>query len=99
MARYPDHVDYRLVHDEATALGPKVVQKARGPLRPETAIEEIKAQNVAAQGADEGLNMAVDRARRFGLSWTEIGLALGITRQAAQQRFAALVSEPPDPED
>lgn len=40
--------------------------------------------------ADEGritLHRWVDAARRSGLSWTEIGDALGITKQAAQQRF------------
>ncbi len=29
----------------------------------------------------------VDEARRDGASWTDIGAALGVTRQAAQQRF------------
>lgn len=29
----------------------------------------------------------VDEARRGGSSWTDIGAALGVTRQAAQQRF------------
>lgn len=29
----------------------------------------------------------VDAARRDGASWTDIGAALGVTRQAAQQRF------------
>lgn len=29
----------------------------------------------------------VDEARRGGASWTDIGAALGVTRQAAQQRF------------
>jgi len=40
--------------------------------------------------ADEGrldLQRWVDAARRSGLSWTDIGDALGISKQAAQQRF------------
>ncbi|MEP3052267.1 MAG: hypothetical protein ABJP48_05925 [Erythrobacter sp.] len=43
--------------------------------------------------ADEGrltLNRWVDAARRTGLSWSEIGDALGISKQAAQQRFKSL---------
>lgn len=32
----------------------------------------------------------VDEARRSGASWTDIGAALGVTRQAAQQRFVPL---------
>jgi hypothetical protein len=32
----------------------------------------------------------VDRARRSGLSWSEIGDALGTTKQAVQQRYRNL---------
>lgn len=40
--------------------------------------------------ADEGrliLHRWVDAARRTGMSWAEIGAVLGISKQAAQQRF------------
>ncbi|MBO0819630.1 MAG: DUF3887 domain-containing protein [Nocardiopsaceae bacterium] len=37
--------------------------------------------------ADQTLRMAVDRARAAGRTWQEIGDALGVTRQAAFQRF------------
>jgi len=43
------------------------------------------AENVAT--ADAELRAAVAAARASGDSWTVIGAALGITRQAAQQRF------------
>lgn len=42
--------------------------------------------------ADEGrieLQRWIDAARRTGLSWSEIGETLGISKQAAQQRFKA----------
>lgn len=51
--------------------------------------------------ADEGrivLHRWVEAARRSGLSWSEIGEALGISKQAAQQRFRTLedrANEPP----
>lgn len=45
--------------------------------------------------ADELLDLHIDRARAGGASWSEIGCALGISKQAAQQRFAAL-AEPAD---
>jgi Clp amino terminal domain, pathogenicity island component len=45
--------------------------------------------------ADELLDLHVDRARAGGASWSEIGCALGTSKQAAQQRFAALA----DPAD
>lgn len=45
--------------------------------------------------ADELLDDHIDRAREGGASWSEIGCALGTTKQAAQQRFSAL-AEPAD---
>jgi hypothetical protein len=45
--------------------------------------------------ADELLDVHIDRARAGGVSWTDIGCALGTSKQAAQQRFAALA----DPAD
>lgn len=42
--------------------------------------------------AEESLREAVRAARLAGDSWTIIGAALDISRQAAQQRFGHLVS-------
>lgn len=36
----------------------------------------------------DGLGDAVDDARQAGASWQQIGDALGVSKQAAQQRFA-----------
>ena len=36
---------------------------------------------------DDAINQAVTGLRAFGYSWAEIGSRLGITRQAAQQRW------------
>src|SRR3954463_16564226 len=44
--------------------------------------------------ADELLDRYVAAARENGRSWSEIGTALGVSKQAAQQRF---VSTPVDP--
>lgn len=53
--------------------------------------DDFKDAIVAAHlVADEGrldLQRWIDAARRTGLSWTDIGDALGISKQAAQQRF------------
>ena len=38
--------------------------------------------------SDALLDRYVQAARADGSSWTEIGAALGVTKQAAQQRFA-----------
>src|SRR5919202_4210866 len=37
--------------------------------------------------ADHLVGHFVDQARRSGLSWTEIGRSMGVTKQAAQKRF------------
>jgi hypothetical protein len=39
--------------------------------------------------ADHLVGHFVDQARRAGASWTDIGGALGVSKQAAQQRFVA----------
>lgn len=60
------------------------------PLTGETAEGLVDAITVAHLVADEGklsLHRWIDAARRTGLSWTDIGAALGISKQAAQQRF------------
>jgi Clp amino terminal domain, pathogenicity island component len=41
--------------------------------------------------ADHLIGHFVDQARRSGASWTEIGRAMGVTKQAAQKRFVAKV--------
>lgn len=55
---------------------------------------EVDARLIAiakAQGrlaaAESAVNQAVKLARRDGASWSQVGDAIGITRQAAQQRF------------
>src|SRR5690349_17498934 len=43
--------------------------------------------------ADHLVGHFVDQARRSGLSWTEIGRSMGVTKQAAQKRFVPRASE------
>jgi hypothetical protein len=50
----------------------------------------VKAETLRTLG-DELLDRYVQAARADGRSWTQIGEALGVTKQAAQQRF---VTEP-----
>jgi hypothetical protein len=45
-----------------------------------------------ARAVDKLQRHLVQQARRAGRSWTEIGAALGVSRQAAWERF----SQPPD---
>ncbi len=43
--------------------------------------------------ADHLIGHFVDRARRSGASWTDIGKSMGVTKQAAQKRFVPKASE------
>lgn len=44
--------------------------------------------------ADHLIGHFVDRARRSGASWTDIGRSMGVTKQAAQKRFVPKGPEP-----
>ncbi|NIZ93392.1 hypothetical protein [Kineococcus rubinsiae] len=67
-------------------------------LAPATTPAAVVAQEVRdvatavdrVQVAEEDLTAAVLPARRAGASWNHLALALGVSRQAARQRFAAL---------
>lgn len=50
-------------------------------------IRRIIAATEALQAAESELRAAVHAARGAGDTWAAIGVALGITRQAAFQRF------------
>jgi hypothetical protein len=50
-------------------------------------IEALTAMTTLADDLDQAINEAVTGLREFGYSWAEIARPLGITRQAAQQRW------------
>jgi hypothetical protein len=94
-----DDVDYFKLRLTARRLGRKQVRDQRGPLSAETVLAELRAQGIVARAAAIGVRDAVRDAINLGASWQDVGTALGITRQAAHKRFAAMVGEPPDPEE
>lgn len=51
------------------------------------ATQRLGAKAARLAAAEKDLRASVQRARDEGATWQEIGDALGITRQAAQQRF------------
>jgi len=53
-----------------------------------SALEAVETAVGQLATAEEQLAGAVVAARRLGHSWGELGVALGVTRQAAQQRFS-----------
>lgn len=90
MDKQAGYVDYWQVRNTAESLAVNAVVDGRGTRDASTALDEIKAANVAQQGAMQAVLNAVLRARECGTSWSDIGRALGITKQGAQQRFAEL---------
>jgi hypothetical protein len=64
-------------------------------------LEQLTSAVVAADHlgdlADHLIGHFVDQARRSGASWTEIGRAMGVTKQAARKRF--LAKDPGDASD
>jgi hypothetical protein len=52
-------------------------------------IDALTRMTDLADEIDTAIGQAVTGLRAFGYSWAEIGTRLGITRQAAQQRWGA----------
>lgn len=48
----------------------------------------IRLNAALVDEARDNLQHAVDQARDQGVTWADVGAALGITRQAAWERFA-----------
>ena len=69
-----------------------VIERAR----PGNTLDQLsRAAIIAAHWvrlADGLLDHFVDQARQAGVPWAEIGARLGVSRQAAQKRFAARVT-------
>jgi hypothetical protein len=75
------------------------IDRLAAAVPPGSTLERLSAASALARGlrarGDELLDHFVDAARASGSSWNEIGCALGTSKQAAQQRFAALADPPP----
>ena len=52
-------------------------------------VEALTAMTGLARDIDTAIGNAVTGLRGYGYSWAEIGTRLGVTRQAAQQRWGA----------
>ena len=50
-------------------------------------LERLKRVRSARDGAQAKLDALVDRAVDLGIGWPEIAAQLGVTRQAARQRY------------
>ncbi|WP_019877767.1 Clp protease N-terminal domain-containing protein [Sporichthya polymorpha] len=59
--------------------------------------DAVLAAQTLSETADHLIGHFVDQARRSGASWTQIGEAMGVSKQAAQKRFVP--KEPATPAD
>lgn len=77
------------IHDDT---GLDRLSPATHPGRDAGAFRRIVAAVESVREADAELTTAVQESRKRGDSWTTIAVALGTTRQAAQQRFGKLTT-------
>src|ERR1039457_2857083 len=63
----------------------KVQRPAASPLDNLSDTVTVAAQ--LGEQADSLIGHFVDQARRSGATWSQIGASMGVTKQAAQQRF------------
>lgn len=73
------------------ASGLAELDTASHPARDAAHFRRIIAASDNVSAAEEHLRHAVRAAREAGESWTVIGAALGVSKQAAQQRFGRAV--------
>jgi hypothetical protein len=59
--------------------------------------DAVVAADHLGEVADHLIGHFVDRARRSGASWTDIGRSMGVTKQAAQKRFVPRAADALDP--
>src|SRR5271156_4835882 len=65
----------------------KALHPGGGPLDNVADAFTVSAQ--LDEQADALIGHFVDQARRSGASWSQIGAAMGVTKQAAQKRFVS----------
>ena len=87
--RIPDHIDRNDFEALADWVESDDFQLDPGEFRDGAVLRRIAAADEAVERARRELDDEVAAAREAGFSWMLIGLALGISRQAAQQRFSA----------
>lgn len=86
--------------DLLDALGGAILGSGDTRLDPERAADHLAVVERAATAhtaSRDLLQQAVSAARGSGHSWAVIGDVLGLTRQAAQQRFGVAADRHPDP--
>jgi hypothetical protein len=82
----PNRTGRVIENDEYAAFARRVL-RAYARRIAEGDVEALTLMLGLSAEIDTAINQAVTGLREFGYSWAEIGARLGITRQAAQQRW------------
>jgi ATP-dependent Clp protease ATP-binding subunit ClpX len=83
-----------LICDECVSVCNRILEAVPGgevawdDMSDEALLASLKPANAALSATRKILQEQVERLRARGVSWAEIGAALGTTRQAAWDRFA-----------
>jgi hypothetical protein len=77
----------RLVENDDYAAFARRILRAYARRVADGDVEALIAMTRQAAEIDAAIGQAVTGLRAFGYSWAQIGARLGITRQAAQQRW------------
>jgi hypothetical protein len=77
----------RLVENDEYAAFARRILRAYARRVADGDVEALTLMTDLANEVDSAISQAVNGLRTFGYSWAEIGSRLGITRQAAQQRW------------
>src|SRR5579862_583607 len=72
----------------------KTLHPSGGPLDNVSGAFTVSEQ--LGEQADALIGYFVDQARRSGLSWSQIGSAMGVSKQAAQKRFVPAAAKAAD---
>ncbi len=73
----------------------KAVHPDGGPL--ENLSDAVSVSDQLEAQSDALIGHFVDQARRSGASWSQIGASMGVSKQAAQQRFVSRWESSPWP--
>ena len=75
------------ISDKAAAARFKDFEPDTEAVRDRSDVAEIEMAAKLRQDVEELVEGAVQRARARGVTWTEIGVALGVSHQAAMKRY------------
>jgi hypothetical protein len=70
----------------------RAVEVLTDPVRLASGPGRLEALSTAVEEAESAIRCEVALARRLGVSWAEIGANLNVSKQAAQQRYGALIT-------